>query len=101
VAPVPVEATRATGVDVVIGVNLESHYCHGEWKPNWYSIADNSFSIMRHHMSVLDASSADVVIDVELEKTLWFQFTNGGSKILAGEKATEAILPRLEKILYE
>jgi NTE family protein len=100
-APVPVTVTRAAGMDVVIAVNLESHYCRGKWKPGWYSIADNSLSIMRHHLSLLDVLHADIVIDIELEKTPWYQFTGGGHKILAGEKATERILPQLERVLLE
>jgi NTE family protein len=98
-APVPVSVARAVGMDVVVAVNLEKHYCSGKWKPGWYGIADNSLSIMRHHLSILDASHADVVIDVDLERTPWYQFTNGRNKILAGEKAAETVLPRLEKVL--
>jgi hypothetical protein len=54
---------------------------------------------MRHHLSKLNASRADIVINVDLENVPWFQFTNGRDKILAGEKATEAILPQLDKLL--
>lgn len=100
-APVPVSVTKAAGMDVVVAVNLEKHYCRSKWKPGWYSIADNSLSIMRHHLSLLDALHADIVIDVELERMPWYQFTNGRSKIVAGERATEAILPQLERILLE
>lgn len=98
-SPVPADEARATGVDLVIAVNLEQHHCPTKWKPGWYGIADNSLSIMRHHLSNLNASRADIVINVDLERTSWFQFTNGRHKILAGEKATEAILPQLDKLL--
>ena len=98
-SPVPVDEVRATGVDLVIAVNLERHHCPNKWKPGWYGIADNSLSIMRHHLSKLNASRADIVINVDIENIPWFQFTNGRDKILAGEKATEAILPQLDKLL--
>ena len=98
-SPVPVSVARDMGMDIVIAVNLENHCSHNEWKPNWYSIADNSLNIMRHHMSRMGASRADIVVNVELEKTPWYQFTNGHKKILAGEKALEAILPKLENML--
>ena len=97
--PVPVDEARCTGVDLVIAVNLEQHHCPDRWSPGWYGIADNSLSIMRHHLSNLNASRADIVINVDLAKTPWFQFTDGRRKILAGEKATEAILPQLDKLL--
>ena len=98
-SPVPADEVRSAGVDLVIAVNLEQHHCPGKWNPGWYGIADNSLSIMRHHLSNLNASRADIVINVDLEKTLWFQFTDGRRKILAGEQATEAILPELDKLL--
>ncbi len=98
-SPVPASVARDAGLDVVIAVNLERHNGQSEWKPKWYSIADNSLNIMRHHMSLRDASQADVVIHVDQEKTPWYQFTNGSNKILAGVKATEAILPQLERAL--
>ncbi len=98
-APVPVDAARAMGAHVVIGVNLDKHHFQGEWKPGWYSVADNSLSILKHHLALLNNSHADVAIDIELERTGWYQFTNGRDKILAGERAAEKMLPRLERIL--
>jgi hypothetical protein len=87
------------GADVVIAVNLDRHCFDGGWKPGWYSIADNSLSILKHHLALLGASRADVVIDIEFEKIGWYQFTNGRDKIIAGERATEEIVPQLENLL--
>lgn len=101
-APVPSEIARHMGADIVIAVNLDKHYHNETWKPGWYDIANDSLNILRHHLALSNASTADIVINVGAGKNnYWYQFTNGQDKILTGEKAAKEILPRLQEIIYQ
>ena len=98
-APVPVEIVRGMGADIVIAVNLDKH-CHDEeCKPGWYNVANDSLSILRHHLALLNVAKADVVVDIDVGKNYWYQFTNGQDKILVGEKATKTVLPILKELI--
>jgi len=100
-APVPVEIVRGMGVDIVIAVNLDKYYCDEKWKPRWYKIANNSLNILRHHLALSNVANADIVININVGKNYWYQFTNAQDKILTGEKATKEVLPRLQEIIYQ
>lgn len=100
-APVPVEIVRGMGADIIIAVNLDKHYYDEEWKPGWYNIANDSLNILRHHLALSNVANADIVIDINVGKNYWYQFTNGQDKILTGEKATKEVLPRLQEIIYQ
>jgi len=100
-APVPTEIVRKMGANIVIAVNLDKHYYDEEWEPGWYNIANDSLNILRHHLALSNMAKADIAIDINLGKISWYQFTNGQDKILAGEKATKKILPRLQEIIYQ
>jgi NTE family protein len=100
-APIPVEIVRDMGADIVIAVNLDKHYQDEEWIPGWYNIANDSLNILRHHLALLNTANADIVIDINVGKSYWYQFVNGKDKILAGEKAVKEVLPRLQEIIYQ
>jgi NTE family protein len=100
-APVPAEITRKMGADIVIAVNLDKHYYDEQWKPGWYDIANDSLNILRHHLALLNTVNADIVIEINTGKTFWYKFVNGRDKILAGEKATKEMLPKLQKMIYQ
>lgn len=100
-APVPAEIVRNMGADIVIAVNLDKHYYDKKWKPGWYDIANNSLNILRHHLALLNIKEADIAIELDLGKNYWYEFVNGRNKILAGEKATNKILPQLKKLMRE
>jgi NTE family protein len=100
-APVPAEITRKMGANIVIAVNLDKHYYDEQWKPGWYDIANDSLNILRHHLALLNTVNADIVIEINTGKTFWYKFVNGRDKILAGEKATKEMLPKLQKMIYQ
>lgn len=100
-APVPVEIAKNMGADIVIAVNVDTHYYDEQWKPGWFDIANNSLNILRHHLARLDAENADIIIEVNIGKTLWYKFVNGEDKILAGEKAMKKSLPKLQEMISE
>ncbi|QQS60906.1 MAG: patatin-like phospholipase family protein [Candidatus Moraniibacteriota bacterium] len=100
-SPVPARIVRGMGADIVIAVNLDKHYLNIQWKPGWYDIANDSLRILRHHLALLNSESADITIEINLEKNRWYTFVNGQDKILFGEKATKNILPQLKKLIKE
>ena len=100
-APVPAEIARGMGADIVIAVNLDKHYCDEECKPGWYDIANDSLNILRHHLALSNVANADIIIEINVGKNYWYQFTNAQDKILAGEKAAKEVLPRLKELIYQ
>jgi len=100
-APVPVEIARNMGADIVIAVNLDKHYCDEERETGWYDIANDSLNILRHHLALSNVANADIVIEINVGKNYWYQFTNGQNKILTGEKATKEVLPKLKEMVYQ
>ncbi len=100
-APVPAEIVRGMGADIAIAVNLDKHYYDETWNPGWYDIANDSLNILRYHLALSNVSNADIIININAGKISWYQFVHGQDKILAGEKATKKILPRLQEIIYQ
>lgn len=100
-APVPARIARQMGADIVIAVNLDQHYYDDAWKPQFYGIANNSLGILRHHLALANVADADIVLNINIGKNIWYQFTNGGEKISAGEKAAEEALAALNGIIAE
>ncbi len=101
-APVPAEIARSMGADIVIAINLDK-YSHDEtWKPGWSDIANDSLNILRYHLALSNVSNADIVINMNVGKNdYWYQFVHGQDKILAGEKATKEIIPKLQEIIHQ
>lgn len=100
-APIPVEIVRNMGADIVIAVNLDKHYYDEQWSPGFYDIANGSLGILRHHLAMLNATNADIVIEINAGNISWYRFTNGREKILIGEEATQKILPRLKELINQ
>ena len=46
-------------------------------------------------------ANADIIIEINVGKNYWYQFTNAQDKILAGEKAAKEVLPRLKELIYQ
>jgi len=97
--PVPVKTVREMGADIVIAVNLDGYICSENWTSRWFVIADNSFSILRHHLALSGTRSADIVIDVGLGQDYWYEFINGRDKIEAGERVMEENIIRLQELI--
>lgn len=99
--PVPVETVRKMGADIVIAVNLDGHEYKKDQLSKWFDIANNSLSILRHHLALSDAKGADITLDVGLGGEYWYEFVNGKSKIEAGEKIMKENLLRLQSLIAE
>lgn len=100
-APVPVEVVRSMGADLVIAINLDKYYQDESRLPGWYDIANDSLNILRHHLSISNTLTADLVVDIVNANTYWYQFVNGQNIILSGEKAMKKALPQLKELIYQ
>ena len=92
-APVPVEAARGMGADIVIAVFLESANAR---KPT--SIVDViglSFGILQRHADLEWRRSADIIIEPVVKEYLWDDFDKTPELLAAGEAAARAALPKI------
>jgi len=105
--PVPVDIVRKMGADIVIAVNLNSQDYLKEFKERtFYSVGARCIDIMQYRLSKYGVESAEISIEP------FYSLKGGGIKafkkffdedakniILAGEKATIKILPRIKELL--
>lgn len=105
--PVPVDAVRSMGADIVIGVNVESGYFYEpiEKVPNLAGIPMHSVNVLRHNLTFQSLKTADVIISPVTPYTGlvgWDYFFNkekASSIIKAGEKAAEKAIPEIEELI--
>jgi len=96
-APVPVNALRDMGADVVIAVFLEAA---SNRKPS--SIVDVislSFAILQRHADLEWRRTADIIIEPVVKDFLWDDFDKTPELIAAGETAARAALPKIRAVL--
>jgi NTE family protein len=96
-APVPVEAVRNMGADVVIAVFLEAA---SDRKPS--SIVDViglSFAILQRHADLEWRRTADIIVEPNVKDFLWDDFDRASELIAAGEAAAHAALPQIRAAL--
>lgn len=98
---VPSDIVRNMGADIVVAVNLDNHYAYGKNDPGLFDIANDSFSILRHHLALLNCENADCVIDIDVGKNYWYQFAKVKEKILVGEQAAKKVLPKILELIGE
>jgi NTE family protein len=93
-APVPVDALRGMGADVVIAVFLEAA---NNRKPS--SIVDViglSFAILQRHADLEWRRTADIIIEPVVKDFLWDDFEKTSELIAAGETAARAALATIQ-----
>ena len=96
-APVPVDAARQLGADVVIAVHLEPGSIE---KPrNMVDVIGRSFSIIQQYAHLDWRSKADVVIEPDVQDFVWDDFGKTSEMIAAGETAARAALPTILRAL--
>jgi len=96
-APVPVDALKNMGADVVIAVFLEAA---SDRKPS--SIVDViglSFAILQRHADREWRRKADIVIEPIVRDFLWDDFDKTPELIASGEAAARAALPKIRAAL--
>jgi len=97
-APVPVDAVRRMGAELVIAVFLDSS--PPDEKPaSMLDIIGRSFAIMQRHANKSWQRKADVVIAPDVAHFAWDDFRKTPELIAAGEAAALAALPRIRAAL--
>jgi len=98
VGPVPVDAVRQLGAEVVIAVYLEANP-FDEKPKDLVDVIGRSFSIMQRCAHEHWRHKADVVIEPDVKHILWDDFGKTPQLIAAGEAAARAALPRIREVL--
>lgn len=94
VSPVPVDAARRLGADVVIAVDISAD-ASGEIPESTMETLLQSVGIMYAKLASLQLSRADVVIRPKVGYIGSSDFTKRHEAILEGEKAAQEALPRI------
>ncbi|HEV2386053.1 MAG TPA: patatin-like phospholipase family protein [Candidatus Acidoferrales bacterium] len=97
-APVPVEAARAMGADIVIAVNLSGLSAFD--KPtNLFETISRSFAILMRYAESSWRPLADVVIEPAVNEFRWDDFPRTPELVAAGQAAARAALPQILRAL--
>lgn len=97
-APVPVEAVRRLGAQLVIAVYLPSGP-EGSRPKSMADVIGRSFSIMQHYAYQTWRHRAEVVIEPDVKRFLWDDFAQTPQLIVAGEEAARAALGKIRSVL--
>lgn len=97
-SPVPVEAAREMGANVVIAVDISSKASHS--RPDGaLSILDQTFTIMGQKLGAQELNRADVVIRPAIAGIGAADFNQKHQAMLEGERAAKAALPEIQRKL--
>ena len=94
VSPVPVDAARELGAEVVIAVDISSK-ASGQRPTGLLGTVNQSISIMGQRLGEQELARADVVIRPKVLDIGAADFEQKGRAILEGEKAALAALPQI------
>jgi NTE family protein len=96
-APVPVEAVRTMGADIVIAVFLEA--ANNRKPTSIVDVIGLSFGILQRHADLEWRRTADIIIEPSVKDFLWDDFEKTSELMAAGEAAARAALPKLRAAL--
>jgi len=96
-APVPVEAVRRMGADIVIAVFLEA--ANNRKPTSIVDVIGLSFAILQRHADLEWRRTADIIIEPIVKDFLWDDFEKTSELIAAGETAARAALPKIRAAL--
>lgn len=94
VSPVPVDAARQLGADLVIAVNI-SNKANGKNPDGMLGIVNQSITIMGQRLGEQELARADVVIRPRVSDIGPADFEQRNQAILEGEKAALAAIPQI------
>jgi NTE family protein len=96
-SPVPVEGALLLGAEVVIAIFLESG---GIENPRTaVDIISRSFNIIQGHSEISWRAQADVVIEPDVTRFAWDDFTKTPELVAAGEDAAKKAIPQILAVL--
>src|ERR1700687_1020684 len=96
-APVPVDAVRKMGADVVIAIFLEA--ANNRKPESIVDVISLSFAILQRHADLEWRRSGDIIIEPNVKDFLWDDFEQTSELFAAGEIAARAALPQLRAAL--
>jgi NTE family protein len=96
-APVPVDAVRKMGADLVIAIFLEA--ANNRKPASIVDVIGLSFAILQRHADLEWRRAADIIIEPNVKDFLWDDFEKTSELILAGETAARAALPKIRAAL--
>lgn len=99
-SPVPVNAAKGLGADIVIAVDISSKPKHGKVKDS-IDVLLQTFSIMGQSIGNFELARADVVIRPNTGAVDGTDFSNKHLAILEGEKAGFAAIPLIREKIRE
>lgn len=94
VSPVPVDAARQLGADLVIAVDISSK-ASGKTPDGMLGIVNQSISIMGQKLGAQELARAEVVIRPRVANIGPAEFEQRNQAILEGEKAALAAMPQI------
>jgi NTE family protein len=100
VSPVPVDAARQLGADIVIAVDISSKAA-GNTPTGMAGIVNQSIMIMGQTLGRQELSRADVVIRPQVNDIGPVSFQQRNAAILEGERAALAALPQIRTAIAQ
>lgn len=98
--PVPYEAARTLGAEIVVGVHLETTGLTK--KPSsMFEVIGRAFSIMQSHIEEGWRRGCDVIIQPGVSDIQWDEFAKTPQMIAAGAAAAKLALPQIQAILAQ
>lgn len=96
VSPVPVDAARQLGADVVVAVDI-SNKARGQTPGNLLGALNQSIAIMGQKLGQAELARADIIIRPQVLDMGAADFSQRASAIVEGEKAALAVMPQLRE----
>jgi NTE family protein len=96
-APVPVDAVRNMGADIVIAVFLEA--ANNRKPTSIVDVIGLSFAILQRHADLEWRRATDIIIEPNVKDFLWDDFEKTLELIAVGETAARAALPKIQAAL--
>lgn len=101
VAPVPINACRRLGAEVIVAVDVSQPLDGAGNFENVIDVIFRASTITSHHSKEMLLDYADVVIRPEVGEVHWSEFRKVRDLVAAGEKATEQMLPKIQSLFEE
>ncbi|WP_440108282.1 patatin-like phospholipase family protein [Acidovorax sp. BL-A-41-H1] len=96
VSPVPVDAARQLGADIVVAVDI-SNKARGQTPGNMLGALNQSIAIMGQKLGQAELARADVIIRPQVLDIGAADFSQRANAILEGEKAALAAMPQIRE----
>ncbi|MGH7595490.1 MAG: patatin-like phospholipase family protein [bacterium] len=101
VAPVPVNACKQLGADVIIAVDVSQPIDGAGNFENVIDVIFRASTITSHHCKEMLLEDADIVIHPNVGDVHWSEFRKADNLIAAGEQAARQLLPKIQNLFEQ